>query len=375
MNPRLGPAPALPLRTHPPSCSAGVAPPAGLRADQPVRSASRSIRRPALLKDALTANLDAASRAIRRCAGLAGAARSDGRVDHAPPRPRPARPRDAGDSRHRQPRGASSRSRRRCSIRRRPTALVVCPNPFYQIYEGAHAARRREALASSTRSPRNGFRPDWDGGARVACGSARACVYACSPNNPNGRVMPFEEWKLPLRALRPPRLRDRLRRVLQRDLLRRVRRRRWARLAAAKRSAAQGYPRLLVMGSLSKRSNAPGAALRLRRGRRRDPARASCLYRTYHGTGDAATRCSLASIAAWKDEAHVVENRRLYREKFAAFHDAREPGAARSPCPRPRSITGPRVRRRRHCSSRATSTPPRTSPCCRAASSAARPMA
>src|SRR5436190_177742 len=94
-------------------------------------------------------------------------------------------------------------------------------------------------------------------------------------------------------------------------------------LAAAKALGRKGYPRLLAMGSLSKRSNAPGlrsgfiagdAALLDKFG----------LYRTYHGAGVSDT-VQLASIAAWRDEVHVRENRRLYREKFAAFREIVDP--------------------------------------------------
>jgi len=79
----------------------------------------------------------------------------------------------------------------------------------------------------------------------------------------------------------------------------------------------------VVMGSLSKRSNAPG----LRSGFAAGDAgvlRDFLLYRTYHGSAMSNT-VQLASIAAWNDEAHVTENRRLYREKFAAFFDLVNP--------------------------------------------------
>jgi N-succinyldiaminopimelate aminotransferase len=77
------------------------------------------------------------------------------------------------------------------------------------------------------------------------------------------------------------------------------------------------------MGSLSKRSSAPGLRSGYAAGDRAILEK-FVLYRTYHGSQMSNT-VQMASIAAWKDEAHVVENRRLYREKFAAFHERVNP--------------------------------------------------
>jgi len=147
-------------------------------------------------------------------------------------------------------------------------------------------------------------------------------VYACSPNNPTGRVMPLDEWKLLFE------LSDRHGFIVVSDEC-------YSEiyfdesspplggLAAAKALGRKGYPRLLAMGSLSKRSNAPG----IRSGFIAGDAEVLDkfgLYRTYYGTGVSNT-VQLASIAAWNDEAHVRENRRLYREKFAAFREIVDP--------------------------------------------------
>jgi N-succinyldiaminopimelate aminotransferase len=201
-----------------------------------------------------------------------------------------------------------------------PDALVVSPNPFYQIYEGATLLAGGKPYFINSLA-KNGFRPDWEAVPDAVWKRTRL-VYACSPNNPTGRVMPLDEWK------RLFELSDRHGFVVVSDEC-------YSEiffdetspplggLAAAKALGRKGYPRLLAMGSLSKRSNAPGlrsgfiagdAALLDRFG----------LYRTYYGTGVSNT-IQLASIAAWKDEVHVRENRRLYREKFAAFREIVDP--------------------------------------------------
>jgi len=199
-------------------------------------------------------------------------------------------------------------------------ALVVCPNPFYQIYEGA-------ALLGGARPwflnavAADGFVPGWEHVPEHVWKRTRL-VYTCSPNNPNGRVMTLAEWE------RLFALSDRHGFAIVSDecygeiyfdesvppL---------GALAAARLLGREGYPRLVVMGSLSKRSNAPG----LRSGFAAGDAsilEKFVLYRTYHGAAMSNT-VQLASVAAWNDEAHVAENRRLYREKFAAFFDLVNP--------------------------------------------------
>jgi N-succinyldiaminopimelate aminotransferase len=199
-------------------------------------------------------------------------------------------------------------------------ALVVCPNPFYQIYEGAAllgGARPYfvNALASG------GLRPDWESIPEDVWKRTRL-LYACSPNNPNGRVMALEEWK------RLFELSDRHGFVIVSDecyseIYFDEARPPLGGLAAAKQLGRDGFPRLIAMGSLSKRSSAPGLRSGFAAGDRAILER-FVLYRTYHGA-QMSNMVQHASIAAWKDEAHVIENRRLYREKFAAFFERVNP--------------------------------------------------
>jgi N-succinyldiaminopimelate aminotransferase len=202
-------------------------------------------------------------------------------------------------------------------------ALVVCPNPFYQIYEGAALLGGAKpyfvnALAS------NGFRPDWDAIPPEVWKRVRL-LYACSPNNPNGRVMKRDEWR------RLFELSERYGFVIVSDEC-------YSEihfdeaspppgaLGEAQALGREGFPRLVVMGSLSKRSNAPGLRSGFAAGDRAVIERFT-LYRTYHGSA-MSNPVQAASIAAWRDEAHVVENRRLYREKFERFHALVNPALA-----------------------------------------------
>ena len=199
-------------------------------------------------------------------------------------------------------------------------ALVVCPNPFYQIYEGATLLGGAAPCFVNSLAA-NGFRADWSAVTDAAWARTRL-VFACSPNNPNGRVMALDEWK------RLFELSDRHGFVVVSDEC-------YSEiyfdesapplggLAAAKRLGREGYPRLIAMGSLSKRSNAPGMRSGFAAG---DAAilKDFLLYRTYHGAA-MSNSVQAASVAAWNDEAHVRENRRLYREKFAAFYDLVNP--------------------------------------------------
>src|SRR4051812_4767724 len=199
-------------------------------------------------------------------------------------------------------------------------AIVVSPNPFYQIYEGAALLGGAQPYYMNALAV-NGFRAEWKDVPDAVWKRTRM-VYACSPSNPIGRVMDLDEWRelfelsdrhgftivsdecyseIYFDETKPP----------------------LGALAAAHALGRTGYPRLIVMGSLSKRSSAPG----LRSGYAAGDAALLAkfvLYRTYHGS-QMSNMVQLASVAAWRDEAHVVENRRLYREKFARFREIAGP--------------------------------------------------
>jgi N-succinyldiaminopimelate aminotransferase len=195
----------------------------------------------------------------------------------------------------------------------RDGALVMSPNPFYQIYEGAALlAGAQPCFINCTHE--SGLLPDF---AAVTPEQWRQCqlLYLCSPGNPTGAVLPLAGLQQLIALAReydfviagdecyseiyfdesaPP-----------------------AGLLQA--CAAMGdteYRNCVVFHSLSKRSNLPG----LRSGFVAGDAsilRRFALYRTYHGCA-MPLHHQLGSIAAWNDEAHVVANRQLYRDKFAA---------------------------------------------------------
>ena len=190
-------------------------------------------------------------------------------------------------------------------------ALVVSPNPFYQIYEGAAllAGAQPYFVASVAQ---NNFAVDWDS-VPADIWARTKLVFVCSPGNPTGAVMPLTEWQK-LFALS-----DQYGFVLASDEC-------YSEiyfgdtpplggLQAAALSGRKDFQGLISFTSLSKRSNVPG----MRSG---FVAGDACLieaflrYRTYHGSAMSGM-VQAASIAAWNDESHVEENRALYREKFA----------------------------------------------------------
>lgn len=197
--------------------------------------------------------------------------------------------------------------------RTRPQAKVVCPNPFYQIYEGAALLAGAEPVYLNT-LPENGFTMDWTAIAESVWRDVQL-VYVCSPANPTGNVMTLESW----RALFA--LADRHDFVIASDecyseIYGDENAPPLGALTAARQLGREDYHRLVVFSSLSKRSNVPG----LRSGFVAGDAevlKKFLLYRTYHG-GAMNPAVQAASIAAWNDEAHVQDNRRRYAEKFAA---------------------------------------------------------
>ncbi|MDX5363040.1 MAG: succinyldiaminopimelate transaminase [Pseudazoarcus pumilus] len=195
----------------------------------------------------------------------------------------------------------------------RAGAKVLAPNPFYQIYEGAALLAGAEALFVNNR-PENGFASDF---AEVPESVWRdvQLVYVCSPGNPTGRVMTVAEWAELFE------LSDRYGFVIASDECyseiyfddadKPV-----GALQAAAQLGRSDFRNIVMFSSLSKRSNVPGLRSGFVAG---DAAlvRAFHAYRTYHGCA-MSPAVQAASVAAWNDEAHVEENRRLYREKFAA---------------------------------------------------------
>ena len=193
--------------------------------------------------------------------------------------------------------------------RTRRDPVVICPNPFYQIYEGA------AILAGATPRFLNNLPED-----NYAMNYAQLpedvwqrtqLIYVCSPGNPTGRVMPLAEWKSLFE------MSDRYGFVIASDEC-------YSEiyfsetplgaLQAARRLGRSDYRNLVVFSSLSKRSNVPGMRSGFVAGDTEIIGKFA-LYRTYHGSA-MNPAIQAASIAAWNDEAHVEENRRMYSEKF-----------------------------------------------------------
>jgi N-succinyldiaminopimelate aminotransferase len=194
--------------------------------------------------------------------------------------------------------------------RSRPDPVVVCPNPFYQIYEGAALLGGATPHFLNTLAEDN-HALDFSQLSDEIWQRAQL-IYVCSPGNPNGRVMPLAEWKTLFE------MSDRYGFVIAADEC-------YSEiyfgdaqplgaLQAAQQLGRGDYRNLVVFSSLSKRSNVPG----LRSGFVAGDAAVLekfALYRTYHGCA-MNPAVQAATIAAWNDEKHVVENRHLYAQKF-----------------------------------------------------------
>ncbi|HEU0219652.1 MAG TPA: succinyldiaminopimelate transaminase [Gallionella sp.] len=203
--------------------------------------------------------------------------------------------------------------------RTRNDPAVVCPNPFYQIYEGA------ALLAGATPHflntlPQDNYALNFAQLPEAVWQRAQL-VYVCSPGNPTGRVIPLQEWQTLFD------MSDRYGFVIASDEC-------YSEiyfgtdkplgaLQAAQRLGRSDYRNLVVFSSLSKRSNVPGMRSGFVAGDAAVIAKFT-LYRTYHGSA-MNPAIQAASIAAWSDEAHVAENRRLYAEKFARVLEILKP--------------------------------------------------
>ena len=194
--------------------------------------------------------------------------------------------------------------------RTRENPAVVCPNPFYQIYEGAAFLAGATPYFLNT-LPGDNFSLNFHQ-LKEDIWKRTQLIYVCSPGNPTGKVIPLEEWKMLFE------MSDAYGFVIASDEC-------YSEiytgdaplgaLQAAHKLGRHDYKNLVVFSSLSKRSNVPG----MRSGFVAGDAKVIekfALYRTYHGSA-MNPAIQEASIAAWNDEAHVMENRRLYAEKFS----------------------------------------------------------
>ena len=188
--------------------------------------------------------------------------------------------------------------------------VVICPNPFYQIYEGAAFLAGAEPHFLNT-LPENQHAMDFDSVPADVLNRTQL-VYVCSPGNPSGKVMRLEQWKQIFE------LSDKYGFVIAADEC-------YSEIyfdesnpplgaLQAARQLGRDYSRLVVFSSLSKRSNVPGMRSGFVAGNAKILEQ-FLLYRTYHGCA-MNPAVQAASIAAWNDEAHVIENRKLYAEKF-----------------------------------------------------------
>ncbi|MBV1931238.1 MAG: succinyldiaminopimelate transaminase [Porticoccaceae bacterium] len=199
-------------------------------------------------------------------------------------------------------------------------AVVLMPNPFYQIYEGAALLAGAEPVFANC-SAKTNFQPDF---ASIPEAIWRRCqlVYLCSPGNPTGAVLDLDNLKQLIE------LGDRYDFIIASDEC-------YSEIYGNKSQPPPGllqactelgrnnYQRCVVFHSLSKRSNLPGLRSGFVAGDA-DVLKHFLLYRTYHGSA-MPVQHQHASIAAWGDEVHVEENRTLYREKFKVVTDILRP--------------------------------------------------
>ena len=186
--------------------------------------------------------------------------------------------------------------------------VVISPNPFYQIYEGAALLAGADIELVNCHAP--DFLPAWSEQPEEIWQRTQL-VFVCSPNNPSGSVMQLQDWA-ELFALQ-----DRYGFIIASDeCYSEMYFNGQAPIGCLQAAAQLGRSNtgIVMFTSLSKRSNAPS----LRSGFVAGDAEllnAFLLYRTYHGSA-MSIPIQRASIAAWNDEAHVEENRRLYQQKF-----------------------------------------------------------
>ncbi len=192
--------------------------------------------------------------------------------------------------------------------------MVAMPNPFYQIYEGAALLAGAEPYFINA-SPANGWLGDYTA-VPADVWQQTQLLYVCSPGNPTGAVLSAAQWQALIA------LADQYDFIIAADEC-------YSELyvdappvgllQVCAELGRSDYKSCVVFHSLSKRSNLPGLRSGFVAGDSEVLAR-YFKYRTYHGAA-LPVQHQMASIAAWQDEAHVLENRALYAAKYALFAD------------------------------------------------------
>ena len=198
--------------------------------------------------------------------------------------------------------------------------IVVCPNPFYQIYEGASLLGGATPYYVNS-DPKLNFGCDWST-VPSEIWARTQLLFICSPGNPAGNVMSLAEWRTLFE------LSDRYGFVIASDecyseIYLDEANPPLGGMQAAVQLGRIDFRNLVSFSSLSKRSNVPGMRSGFVAGDATLMAK-FLLYRTYHGSALSPV-VSAASIAAWQDEAHVIDNRQQYRAKFDAVLPILEP--------------------------------------------------
>ena len=199
-------------------------------------------------------------------------------------------------------------------------SVTVMPNPFYQIYEGAALLAGSKPYYVNC-EPGNGYLPDFDGVPEEVWQRCQL-LYLCSPGNPTGAVMGIAQ----IQALIA--LSDKYNFIIASDecyseIYMDEENPPAGLLEAASLLGRDDYKNCVAFNSLSKRSNLPG----LRSGYVAGDAEIMqkfLLYRTYHGSAMSMHHQVLSTLA-WNDEQHVIENRQVYRDKFALVADILNP--------------------------------------------------
>lgn len=192
--------------------------------------------------------------------------------------------------------------------------VVISPNPFYQIYEGAAflaGARPYFLNTLPDEDPTHNHVMDFES-VPVDVIKRTQLAYVCSPGNPSGKVMSLAQWQTIFE------ISDKYGFVIAADEC-------YSEIyfdeanpplgaLQAAHKLGRDYKNLVIFSSLSKRSNVPGMRSGFVAGDEKIIEKFA-LYRTYHGCA-MNPAVQAASATAWNDEAHVIENRRLYAEKF-----------------------------------------------------------
>ena len=201
-------------------------------------------------------------------------------------------------------------------ISNKTNPIVIMPNPFYQIYEGAALLAGASTFFCSSFETNN-YLQDFESIPSETWRNTEL-IYICSPANPTGKSLSEDQIEKLIDLAHQYDFTIASDECYS-EIYSSSHNKPNSLLKISENIGNKSFEKCIIFHSLSKRSNLPGLRSGFVAG---DSSllKQYFLYRTYHGCAMAGHAQEISALA-WSDESHVDENRDKYTEKFSVVEE------------------------------------------------------